>query len=524
MSQFIRFIYLLLGTLTLSALTASGQVTFRGRVIDAETQLPLAATVSVTNGEGRALNLDGEHDHVFYLGKKRWYVDGEFSITTDEDSLFIEIRHGLETFPVSEIIYPNESSTTVREFKLKRWVNMIEMGFMSGDSHVHFLGTKQAHLQMQAEDLNVVNILTSDFTHDAEKFTGKLDPVSTEGRFVYVGQEFRDWQMGHVNYLDLKFIVQPLDVFGGTLFQMGSNPNLVLSPRLEEARGQDAATVWAHFTNLPGLESAIAFPLGLIDAVELMTYDDPTKPPSHQTAWDYTDLSQVEFPALRGMDLYYQYLNAGFQLPITAGTDKMGDNIPVGSNRHYARYDGEATYDHWIEGLKSGRGFVTNGPMLSMTVDDHLSGETINFKGEKTVTVKIKAESILPFGRLEIIANGRLIAWEYIEGYTRSRDLYTVEMEKDITLDESTWIACRVTSLDTPQMLPRNLTVFAHTNPVYFLKDNKPVHNKASIKYLLDYLKSGRNWIENHSSFKDEAEKEAAMTYLEKAEKILKEK
>jgi hypothetical protein len=274
---------------------------------------------------------------------------------------------------------------------------------------------------------------------------------------------------------------------------------------LEKVKGQDATTVWAHFTNLPGLESAIAFPLGLIDAVELMTYDDPTKPPSHQTAWDYTDLSQVEFPSLRGMDLYYQYLNAGFQLPITAGTDKMGDNIPVGSNRHYARYEGEATYDNWIAGLKSGRGFVTNGPMLSMTVDEHLSGETVIFEGEKTCRVKVKAKSILPFGRLEILANGKLMAWKYIEGYSSKRDLYTLELEEDITLNESTWIACRVTSLDTPQMLPRNLTVFAHTNPVYLLRDNKPVHNKASLKYLLDYLKSGRNWIENHSSFKDES-------------------
>ncbi len=92
------------------------------------------------------------------------------------------------------------------------------------------------------------------------------------------------------------------------------------------------------------------------------------------------------------------------------------------------------------------------------------------------------------------------------------------------TLNESTWIAGRVTSLDTPQMLPRNLTVFAHSNPVYMLKDQQPVHVSASVEYLLDYLKSGRNWIENYSSFKDKAEKEAAMKYLKKAEKILKEK
>jgi hypothetical protein len=280
--------------------------------------------------------------------------------------------------------------------------------------------------------------------------------------------------------------------------------------------------VWAHFTNLPGLESAIAIPLGLIDAVELMTYNDPTKSPSHQTAWDYTDLTRVEFPDLAGMDLYYQYLNAGFRIPITAGTDKMGDNIPVGSNRHYAGFEGEASYGKWIDGMKAGTGFVTNGPMLTMTVDGLMSGETMDFREEIKATVKIKAESILPFGRVEVIANGKLIAWEYIEQYGRKREIYKVELKTEIHLTESTWIAGRVTSLDTPQMLPRNLTVFAHSNPVYCLKKGKRVHVRASVKYLQDYLRSARNWIENYSSFRDQEEKEASMKYLQKAEKIIK--
>jgi hypothetical protein len=490
--------------------------------VDDASGRPLAATVSVVNGEGQDLAPDGDLPHVFYLGKKRWYVKSEFSLASEEDSLFLEVRRGLETLPVHTVIYPAQDQGRVREFRLRRWINMQESGYLSGDSHVHFLKTGEAHLQIQAEDLNVVNILTSDFTQDAEQFNGKLDPVSTEGFYVYVGQEFRDWQMGHVNYLDLKYIVQPLDVSGGTLFQAGSNPNLVLSPRIEEARRQEAAVVWAHFTNLPGLESAIAFPLGLIDAVELMTYNDPTKSPSHQTAWDYTDLTKVEFPALAGMDLYYQYLNAGFRIPITAGTDKMGDNIPVGSNRHYASFEGEASYEKWIEGMKAGTGFVTNGPMLTLTVDGHRSGKIVHFEEDTKVAVRVTAESILPFGRVEVLANGRLIAWEYIEQYARKRELYKVELETEINLEESTWIAGRVTSLDTPRMLPRNLTVFAHSNPVYCLKDGKPVHVRASAKYLKDYLRSARNWIENYSSFRDQQEKEAAMQYLQKAEKIIK--
>ena len=517
-----RFSILLIPILSLASALVSGQKTFQGSIVDAESGLPLAATVSLRNNHGDDLAPDGQHDHVFYLDKKRWYVEGGFQITCMEDSLYIEIRRGLETLPLQEVIYLSSDNSPVWEFRLKRWTDMAAKGFLSGDSHIHFLGIKQLFQQMQAEDLHVVNLLTSDFTHDVELFTGALDEISTDKFFVYVGQEIRDWQLGHANLLDLEFIVQPLDPFGGSLFSMGSNPNLLLSPRLEESHRQGASNVWAHFSNLPGLESAIAFPLGLIDAVELMTYDDPTQLPSHWAPWDYTELSPAEFPPMRGMDLYYQYLNAGFHLPITAGTDKMGDIIPVGSNRNYVRLEGNVSYENWIEGMKKGRGFVTNGPMLTFSVDEHLSGEIVDLQGARTVKAKIKAESLLPFGRVEIVANGKLIAWKYLENYRRKRDVYVAEMEVEIPLSESTWIAGRVTSLDTPEMLPRNLTVFAHSNPVYFEKDNKPVYQEASVNYLLDYLESGRNWIRNYSNFSSKEEKKQAMTYLDIATDIIK--
>lgn len=500
---------------------AAGEKTFTGRVVSAETGLPLAATVSVTNSQGLAIGIDGEHQHVFYLGKKRWYINGTFSVTTTEDSLFVEVRHGLETYPLNDTIYMSGSVSKVKEFKLRRWTNMTNKGYYSGDTHVHFLETKSAHKQMQAEDLHVVNLLTSDFTYDREKFTGALDSVSTHEHFVYVGQEIRDWQLGHANFLDLKNIVEPYTPFGGFLYIVGSNPNLLLSPRLQEAGDQDAAVVWAHFSNLPGLESVIAIPLGLIDAVELVTYDDPTRLPSHWAPWDYSDMSQAEFTVMRGMDLYYQYLNAGFMLPITAGTDKMGDDIPVGSNRHYVRLNGKANYDNWIESLKTGQGFITNSPMLNFDVEGHLSGETVIFEEEKTVKIKVKAESLLPFGRLEIVANGKVISWEVMPDYYEERGLYTLEMEKEITLSKSTWLAGRVTSVNTPKILPRNLTVFAHTNPLYFLKSDKPVHEKISIEYLKMYQKATRNWIDKYSDFSTESEREEALMYMEKAEQVL---
>jgi len=502
---------------------ASDERTFQGRIISAESGEPMAATVSVRGGDGMDINLEGENEFVYYLGKKRWYVDGSFRVTTIQDSLHIEIRCGLETYPISDIVVLTDpAGSKVKEFKLERWINMPELGYYSGDTHVHFLETSSAFLQMRGEDLHVVNLLTSDFTYDREKFTGELDKVSTQDHLVYVGQEIRDWQLGHVCLLGLKKIIEPYAYFGGQLNFMGpKNPHLLLSPRVKESQKQQATTVWAHFSNLPGLESAIAIPLGLIDALELMTYDDPIKLPSHWTPWDYSGMSQIDFTVMRGMDLYYQYLNAGFRLPLTAGSDKMGEDIPVGSNRHYVYLQGEANYDKWIEGLKSGTGFISNGPMLRFSVDDHLSGERVNFEGEKTVRVHLEAKSLYPFGRLEIVVNGKVVKWEILPDYYTQRDIYSVDIETDIKLSKSAWIAGRVTSQNTPGMLPRGLTVFAHSNPVYYLQNGESIHIEKSVAYLKTYQKAVRNWIELFSEFGSEAKKNEAGMYLDEAERAL---
>ena len=96
-----------------------------------------------------------------------------------------------------------------------------------------------------------------------------------------------------------------------------------------------------------------------------------------------------------------------------------------------------------------------------------------------------------------------------------------MDIETDVTLSESTWIAGRVTSQNTPGILPRGLTVFAHSNPVYFLQNGESIHIEKSVAYLKTYQKAVRNWIELFSDFDSEAEKDEAVMYLEEAERAL---
>jgi hypothetical protein len=494
-----------------------------GRILDDKTGQPVAATLVLADGEGKRVEIEGTHSHVEYLGKRRCYVDGAFALTTRSLRLVIELRRGLETLPLTTELDLTQRGSEALTFKLRRWIDMRELGYLSGDAHVHLLSPSDSHLHMKAEDLQVLNLLVSDFTNDREKFTGKLDPVSTPGHAVYVGQEARDWQHGHVALLNIKRIVEPFTPFGGT-FQGRTEPQLLMARFLREARRQGGATTWAHFCNLPGAESPIDIALGLVDAIELIAYDDPTQLPSHWGPWNNSGMSQAEFTVMRSLDLYYQYLNAGFRVPIAAGTDRMGENIPVGSNRLYARTAAEPNYEGWLAGLKAGNGFVTNGPLLTFDVEGHTPGDVVEFTGSRRVRARATARSILPFGSLEIVVNGETAASKNISNRNRPAPdgLYTVEVEGTLDLDRSSWLAARVA--DGPdsknRILPRGLTVFAHTNPLYFLRRGAKVRDLTSVRYLQKYLKGTIHWLNTKARFASPAEKEEASRLAEEARRV----
>ena len=55
-----------------------------------------------------------------------------------------------------------------------------------------------------------------------------------------------------------------------------------------------------------------------------------------------------------GLRLWYRYLNCGFRLAATAGTDKMTTFVTVGANRVFARVNGEFSYQRRLMSLTFG--------------------------------------------------------------------------------------------------------------------------------------------------------------------------
>ena len=66
------------------------------------------------------------------------------------------------------------------------------------------------------------------------------------------------------------------------------------------------------------------------------------------------------------IEVYYHYLNCGFRIAASSGSDKMGLNPPMGSARAYVKTEGRLSYDSWVEGIRKGRTFISNYPLIEV--------------------------------------------------------------------------------------------------------------------------------------------------------------
>ena len=431
-------------------------------VIDDDTGQPVPCRIHFRSPDGVPYQPHGFHNHVnsnldtwhkdvggdLRLGQITYaYIDGTCQGWLPRGEVIVDVARGFEYEPLREKvqIQPGQRRLNLR---LKRWTNMNERRWFSGDSHVHFLTPEGAHRESQAEDLNVVNLLQSQwgslFTN-TEDFTG-APSVSRDGsNFVYVGQENRQHALGHMILWGLKQHVMPWCSDGLSEAEHAGTMETNLSDWADRAHAQGGFVINPHF-NSPNAygEYATLIATGRMDAIEMIAL-------SSQRYGDY-----------------YGYLNCGYRLPMVSGTDKMSSYVPVGGHRTYANIpnDEEFTYESWCRNVVKGRTFISGGPMIGFTVDGKEIGDTVELSGAGTVEVKAWAESIFPIHSLEILRGGRVVASTESRQGTRR-----LELSEEITVDGHTWLAARCGG---PGYYDNRIEfgagshdVYAHTSPVY---------------------------------------------------------
>ena len=471
----------------------TGRTWVHTRVIDDDTGKPVPCRIHFRSPKGVAYAPHGHHAHVnsnngtwhfdvggdMRLGQASYaYIDGTCQGWLPRGEVIVDVARGFEYEPVRQKLEIKDGQREL-ELRLKRWCHMSQEGWYSGDSHVHFLSAQGSHTEANGEDLNVVNMLQSQwgtlFT-DKQEFTG-APSVSDDGNsIVYVSQENRQHFLGHLILWGLKDPVMPWCSDGPGEAELGGTLEVTMSDWADQTHEQGGTVVIPHLPN-PNGEPATLIATGRADAVEMLRH---------------AEFNHHE---------YYRYLNCGYKLPLVGGTDKMSSDVPVGIYRTYAKLgdDEEFTYDTWCAAVTAGRTVHSGGPMLKFSVDGHEIGDTVTLPGNGgTVEVEAEAESIFPIHCLQVVQEGRVVAETSDANGARK-----LRLKAAVEVSGHSWLAARVAGPNyesVPHHDGWGRGIFAHTSPVYLACGGEWwMFDQDTATYMLTLVDGCIEYIRNNS-------------------------
>ena len=432
---------------------------------------------------GRNEDVTGGHLRV---GRESFcYIDGACEIRLPADvPVRVQAFKGPEYEPLDRTVTLGPGQMALR-FPVKRWSDVRSEGWYAGDARVHFLSPHAAALEAAAEDVAVVNLLaTAEYVPSQNgklypsvanlaAFSGQSPAFEANDVTVAVNTLNAHPALGSLALLHAHRTVFPL-AFGGA----DDTDDWSVSDWCDQCHRKNGLAVWVNpfdpDRGLAGGEALVALLLGKVDAIE---FDGrPRRQPLLQ--W------------------WYRVLNAGLAVPMVGASGKDSNAVALGTPRTYARLRPwePPLYANWVNAVRVGRCFVTNGPLLSFDVNGQDPGGTVEAGDGEAVRVIAFAASATPFEKLEVVADGHVVG---SATPTREGPRWAASLQFDHTPTESGWLAARCFSTGG--------TAFAHTAPVLAKVGGRPLPRRPdALPPLRALVEQTREWAERHGRYADE--------------------
>lgn len=482
---------------------STSAATLTGKVCDADTGELVPARIYIQNADGKwffAKSADKSGSAVTYQ-KTRGDKSAEnhtalsahpFEVDLPPGKYTLTVERGKEYLTAEQTIEVGTEPLKV-EIKLKRWIDMAAKGWYSGDTHVHRT-LADLPTAMLADDLNVALPLTSWVTK-SDTPPGQSDRNQpAEAKLIEVTPKHVIWPLNTEYEI---FTVQGKQHTLGAFFALNQKKPLTkgvprvgpIAAEVHEQRG--LLDLDKH--NWPW--SMMLVPVMEVDLFELANnhhwrtefafrgWGEPI-PRYMNLPTDPMAMEEKHWTDF-GFQNYYALLNCGFRLMPSAGTASGVHPVPLGWNRVYVQCHGGFSYSAWMDGLGKGRTFITNGPMLSVSVNELPAGTSFQQRdATKTYEIKARADSLGRPLRLEIVQDGRVVPSEVV-GQAKSAGAPTfVIREATVQVEESTWFIARCY-----ETMPDGREGFAHSSPFFIDVAGKPIRpRKAEVEYLIDRI------------------------------------
>jgi hypothetical protein len=463
----------MIGAMAGFAVAETGKVEIA--VVDQRGQ-PLPCRVHLYDQAGKPQRAEGLpfwRDHFVCPGN----VEMELSAGTYR----FEIERGPEYEQGAGSLDLAEGETERLAVALARIADLAAEGWYSGDLHVH-RAIEGMPLLMRAEDLHVAPVIT--WWNNSNLWTEWPLPDDPLVRFdgnryyhVMAGEDEREG--GALMYFNQ---TRPLDIAGSSR-EYPSPMKFVEGARQE-------GPVWIDVEKPFWWDVPVWLASGKVDSVGLANNHMCRSRMYESEAWGRPrDAERLPPPRGNGFwtqEIYYHMLNCGLRIPPSAGSASGVLPNPLGYDRVYVHCGGDFTYENWWKGLKAGRSFVTNGPLLLVKANGQLPGHVFTAAEGQSVEIEIDVSltSRDNVPAVEIIKNGEVErAVPLGQRDTAVPGAHFAGSLGTLTFRESGWFLVRaITDLE-------HTFRFASTAPYYVeIGPTKRRISRCSAQFFLDWL------------------------------------
>jgi TolB protein len=327
---------------------------------------------------------------------------------------------------------------------------------------------------MRGEDLDVATPLSANL-HTRRIDEGYFAWSRSQPPLIQFGQEIRSHFLGHTGHIGVKTLYWPW--YWGPGYPVSGRDDRSNAGALQHTRRQGGVNAYVHPVTTPtpfGGDAPRGIPLELVSDAVLGDVDT-------------IELACLWSDELGTAEAWYRLLNVGARIAPSAGTDAMVDffrTMAMGTTRVYVNVPGPLSMERYLEGLRGGRSFVTNGPLLRFRVADHEPGDALNVSASAALPWTLEVASAVPFEQVEILVNGSVV-WTGAGLKQPGAQTH----RGTLTAPAGGWVAARVRGgvTEWPAM---DSYPFAHTAPVWFgaAGSTDPAAASAAAKELLAAL------------------------------------
>jgi hypothetical protein len=460
------------------------------------------------------------------------YRENGDTILVPAGSYTVTSSMGPEYHPQTKQVQVTATGPNEVSFAMQRWIDPAKYHWYSGDHHVHAAGCSHYQnptegvrpddmmRQILGEKLNVGAVLTWGpcYYYQKQFFSGKDHPLSKPDGLMHYDLEVSGFPSSHAGHLVLLGLTNQ-DYPHCTRIEQWPTWDL---PVLRWAKSQGALTGFAHSGWGLAVKS-LELPNYEMPGFDFIGANEYIVDVTHPDTVDF--ISTMDTPYLWELNIWYHTLNVGFRTRISGETDfPCITDARVGQGRVYAKINGSLSYSGWVEALRAGRSYVSDGRshLMDFSVDNievGTNGSEVRLTEKSTVHARVKVSAYLsplpsrtdsmpsdrgnhfwrnnpnvsvedihdrpmdqtPYWHLErarlgdtrevpveLVLNGKPFARKNVvaDGIVR-------ELAFDVPIDRSSWMAVRILGS-------------SHSNPIFVLVDGKPIRaSRQSAQWCL---------------------------------------